>query len=123
MTLCVSCHSLEPKHTHVFTKVQKEKISKSLKGKTRTKEQIERIRRSHIGQTPWNKGISIKSNNALEEYYKTNTVWNKGIKKRKNILCVCGKSFHPPKESSKYCSKSCASKGNKKARKISLKTT
>lgn len=34
------------------------------------------------GYVAWNKGISRKFNNALEEYYKTNPPWNKGKTKK-----------------------------------------
>ncbi len=35
---------------------------------------------SRSGYVAWNKGISRKFNNALQEYYKTNPPWNKGKK-------------------------------------------
>ena len=41
--------------------------------------------------------------------------WNKGMRKHKNIKCPCGKEFYPPKKTSKFCTKTCAMKGNKRA--------
>lgn len=68
----------------------------------------------------WNKGISVQCNDALVEWTKINAPWNKGLKKRREIRCGrCPNVFFPPKRTSKFCSKSCASKGNKNGSKKS----
>lgn len=54
---------------------------------------------------PWNKGKSIKMNNALDEYRKNNGAWNKGMRRKREVKCACGNMFYPPKKTSMYCSK------------------
>lgn len=62
----------------------------------------------------WNKGIK-----GLKPWHNISglnaTAWNKGLRKRKNLICICGKEFYPPKPSSRFCSKHCAMIGNKRA--------
>lgn len=62
----------------------------------------------------WNKGRKGKHKNHSVSGL-LGGGWNKGQRSRENIVCICGKEFYPPKKSSKFCSKSCASKGNKRA--------
>jgi len=59
---------------------------------------------------PWNKGLK-----GLQKWHNisglnTRIPWNKGKRGYKEIKCVCGKVFYPPKKTSKFCSKSCATK-------------
>ena len=54
--------------------------TQKLIGKTRTDEQKEKISKSHIGQTPWNKGISHKeeSKQKMSNSKKGMVWWNNG---------------------------------------------
>ena len=56
------------------------KRTQKLIGKTRTDEQKEKISKSHIGQTPWNKGISHKeeSKQKMSNSKKGMVWWNNG---------------------------------------------
>ena len=57
---------------------------------------------------PWNKG-----NKGMQKNHNISGLkggWNKGIKGKKMIICKCGIEFYPPKWSSEFCSKSCATK-------------
>lgn len=68
-----------------------------------------------LGKIAWNKGRKGRHRNHSTLGLNTGTPWNKGIQSKKDIECVCGKLFYPPKTTSRFCSKSCASKGNKRA--------
>lgn len=113
-TLCRNCHGLEPHHKHVYTAAQRIKIGKANLGKPMPEHVRKALSDANKGRTPWNKGISVKTNNALKDYIANNGPANKGKRKRLPIICVCGKSFNPPKNTSQYCSKSCAMMGNKR---------
>lgn len=70
------------------------------------------------GREPWNKGKSIKTNDALKHFMESNGPWNKGMRKREIMECsnvACPNKFYPLKKSSRFCSKSCAMRGNKRA--------
>ncbi len=69
-----------------------------------------------FGRTAWNKGKPIKTNNALEKFLRSHGAWNKGLRKRENIICICGREFYPPKPSSLFCSKHCAMIGNERSK-------
>jgi len=58
-----------------------------------------------FGRQPWH---NIKGLN-------NGKPWNKGIKNKENVICICGKSFYPPKKTSTFCSKHCAMKNNKRS--------
>lgn len=58
---------------------------------------------------PWNKGkVGKQKNHNISGLNKGG--WNKGMKLKPKIICKCGIEFYPPKWSSKFCSKSCATK-------------
>lgn len=60
------------------------------------------------GRIIWNKGKIGKQKNHNISGLKSG--WNKGKRGKSLIFCNCGTEFYPPKWSSKYCSKSCATK-------------
>lgn len=73
-----------------------------------------RYDRKKFGYRTWNKGRKGRQPN----HNSTGLVpggWNKGQRERENITCCCGRSFYPPKRSSRFCSKNCAMVGNKRA--------
>lgn len=65
------------------------------------------------GRVVWNKGKKGKQKNHNISGLIAGG-WNKGIKMKPMIICECGIEFQPPKWSSQFCSKSCASRCRKK---------
>lgn len=120
ITLCRKCHSKEPRHQHIYTGEQRAKIGSANRGKKRSDQTKEKLRQAALGKTPWNKGIKTGRNDAVSAARTGNTPWNKGAKKREDIACICGKKFFPPKQSSRFCSKSCAMQNNNRAIKHTL---
>lgn len=55
----------EGSHGRKLSNETKEKIRKSLKGKNRSKESIEKQSKTQLGRIPWNKGLNKESNISL----------------------------------------------------------
>lgn len=87
-TLCEECHGKTKGHKGTLSMVVRKKISSATKGRL----------------------VSDKTKKKISESLKGKTPWNKGVRNREDLMCVCGKLFRPPKESSSFCSKSCATK-------------
>ena len=69
--------------------------------------------RRRFGFIVWNKGRKGRQKN--HNISGLVAGWNKGIKGKADVICVCGTKFYPPKHTSRFCSKSCAMRGNKRA--------
>lgn len=88
------------------SKEVRKKISESNKGRIVSIETRKKISESEKGKI-----VSLETRKRMSRGYKYRVPWNKGQKIRENIFClVCKKEFNPPKKTSKFCSKSCATK-------------
>lgn len=76
-----------------FSETHRENLSKSQTGKKASPETIEKLRKSHIGKTPWNKGNVSKNTTERrrimnsKEYH----LWRKSVLERDSHACIwCG---------------------------------